>query len=67
MSTMEPQLGLVSPLNMAPVRHRPSRISNLRWYVRPGRRDDDDEPPPCPARVMQRPVLPTSLIAMADG
>lgn len=67
MSTMEPRLELVSPVNMAPPRRRPSWISNLRWYMRPGRRDDDDEPPPCPARVMQRPVVPTSLIAMADG
>jgi hypothetical protein len=52
-----------------PVRREPPRKglrgqTNLRRYVRPGRRDDDD-PPPCPAAAMPRPRTPPSLTALA--
>jgi hypothetical protein len=61
-SVIEPPSSDIGPLNMAPARRRPSRISNLRWYVRPSRRDDDDDPPPCPAVVMPRPRTPPSAV-----
>ena len=45
-----------SPLpERASPRRRLRRLSNLRGYLRPGRRNDDDDPPPCPATVMPRP------------
>ncbi|MGT2479595.1 hypothetical protein ACU4GR_13510 [Methylobacterium oryzae CBMB20] len=62
---METPLTDLGALNMAPSRRRPSRISNPRWYVRPGRRDDDDDPPPCPAVAMPRPRTPPSTAALA--
>lgn len=64
MSTMEPHASDIGPMNMTLARRRPSRTWNLRWYVRPGRRDDDDDPPPCPAVAMPRPQTPPSTAAL---
>lgn len=56
-----------SPVTRPPARRRLSRLSNLRRYIRPGRRDDDDDPPPCPAVAMPRPWTPPSAAALAVG
>lgn len=48
---------------------RSRELWNLRFSLRPGRRDDDDDPPPCPAAAMPapRPRTPPSAVGRALG